>query len=381
MPVALLGRVVIGAAAAPAWLSIVKFIGSEFDSDRNAQLSGLAIAIAMGGAAVAHAPLAAAASSGVGWRVPMLAAGGLSLVLAALLHRAFNRHTERSSGHSGAVGGNGGGGGGGGGGGVSSTPLREVLRLQTALLTVHAGALCTVQLAFAGLWLTPFLQVAYGWSPTAAAGGSSLFLAGFAVGCPVLGRLSDTIGSRQRPALVCAAAGAVACAAIVFVERLPAGAMLGLILALGFSLGHLPLIFTMAKEGAHHSHTGAVCGAVNTAAIMLPGCAQVAVGALLDWHWEGAAGGAGGAGGAGARVYSARAYRVPRRARPVPRLLGGHGPVRVAHQGLSPAEGRRRCRRGCGCGGCGGCGCGCGCCRRWRRGGKRGRDGGRGRGT
>jgi MFS family permease len=46
-------------------------------------------------------------------------------------------------------------------------------------------------LAFGGLWAVPFLQAVYGFERPAAAAIASLLFAGWAVGAPAIGWLSD----------------------------------------------------------------------------------------------------------------------------------------------------------------------------------------------
>jgi MFS family permease len=280
------GRFLIGASAAFSLVGAMCVAGQWFSSDRFAMLSGLAMAAGMAGGVLGQAPLRLAVEAS-DWRTTMLllAAGGIALSLAAW---ATVRDRWRGS---------------GGVGGVLAG-LRVVARHpQTWLIALPGLGTAAPLLGFAGLWGVPFLETAYGLPRTLAATLTSMMIAGFGIGAPLFGWLSDRVGQRRPPVLVGLGLQTVALAALIYVPGLPVLAIGSLCFLTGFLGSSQIVLFALAKEIHPAGVSGTAIGFVNSMVTGAGALFQPLVGLLLDLAWAGHI-------SQGARVYEPEAYRL-----------------------------------------------------------------------
>ena len=279
------GRFLIGASAAFSLVGAMAIAGHWFPANRFAIFSGLAMAMGMAGGIFGQAPLRLAIEAS-DWRTTMLvvAAGGLLLALAAWATvrdrtRGVGGFTEVLSG------------------------LGKVLRhRQTWLIALVGLGTSAPLLAFAGLWGVPFLEAAYGMSRTSAASLTSAFFAGWGIGAPLLGWLSDRIGRRREPLLIGLALKTVALAALIHIPGLSVPALVSLCFLVGlFGSGQI-LCFALVKENHTLALSGTAIGFLNAVITGAGALFQPLVGVLLDTAWTGEIAG-------GARVYQAADYR------------------------------------------------------------------------
>jgi MFS family permease len=281
-----IGRFLVGAAAAFSLVGAMAVAGQWFRPDQFALLSGLAMAMGMAGGVAGQAPLRLGIEAW-GWRACMfvLALGGLALALAAW---AMVRDRWR------------------GGGGLSEAlgGLGKVVsHPQTWLVALVGLGTSGPLLAFAGLWGVPFLETAYGLQRTSAATLTSMVIAGWGVGAPLFGWLSDRIGQRKGPLTAGLLLQTVALALLVHVPGLPIAAVAGLCVLIGFFGSAQIVCFALAKESHPASLSGTAIGFVNAMVTGAGALFQPLVGLVLDLAWTGDM-------ALGSRVYDTEAYRV-----------------------------------------------------------------------
>ena len=190
------------------------------------------MAMGMAGGVFGQAPLRLAIEAS-DWRTTMLllAAGGVAILAVAAWA------TVRDKWH------------GSGGMAVALSGLGKVMRhRQTLLIALTGLGTSAPLLAFAGLWGVPFLETAYGMSRTSAAGVTSAFFAGWGIGAPLFGWLSDRIGRRRDPLLIALALKTVALAALIYVPGLPLSALIALSFLVGLFGSAQILCFALVKE-------------------------------------------------------------------------------------------------------------------------------------
>jgi MFS family permease len=280
------GRFLIGASAAFSLVGAMAVAGQWFRPERFAALSGLAMAGGMAGGMFGQAPLRLAVEAS-DWRAATLALslGGVALGIAAWLSV---RDRWRGSGGRGNV----------------LTGLGTVLgHRQTWLIALAGLGTSAPLLAFASLWGVPFLETAYGLPRTLAATLTSLIFAGWAVGAPLFGWLSDRIGRRQGPLLVGLPSETAALAVLVYVPGLPLGALAGLCFLVGFFGSTQIVCFALVRENHPAALSGTAIGFVNGMITGAGALFQPLVGAILDLAWTGES-------VHGARVYDTGAYRL-----------------------------------------------------------------------
>lgn len=285
LPTVTFGRFLIGASAAFSLTGAMAVAGSWFGPLRFTMLSGFAMALGMAGGVAGQAPLRLAVEAW-DWRTTtlLLAAAGLLLSIALW---ATVRDRERGSGGVGKV----------------FAGFVQVLRSRQTLLAAVAGLGTTAPLlAFAGLWGVPFFGVAYGLDKATAASVTSLMIAGWGVGAPLAGWISDRIGRRCLPLLAGVLLEAAALAALVFVPGLPLAALAILNFLTGAFGSAQICCFALARESNPPALSGTAIGIVNTMVTGGGALFQPLIGLLLDLSWDGRM-------VEGARIYDALAYR------------------------------------------------------------------------
>jgi MFS family permease len=284
-PVAYAARLLIGAGSGVAFLGTLKLAADWLPPARFALAIGLTQAVAMLGAVAGQAPLALAVES-FGWRVLMVGAAVLGLVVGGLIwwatrHPAPAPQATASS-----------------GGGHWRAALANP---QTWFAAAYSGLSSSPMLAFAVLWGVAYLVQAEGMARAQAAAGASMVFIGWAVSAPLLGWLSDRIG-RRKPPMVAGAAGALAgWLLLLYGPDLPWPAQFALLAWIGGTSSAMALSFAVGREANPARVSGMVTGIVNFASIAAGAALQPLIGALLDRRWDGTL-------VDGARVFDAAAY-------------------------------------------------------------------------
>ena len=290
------GRGLVGASVAVAFVACMKLAGHWFPANRFATVTGVSLLTGNLGGVLAGVPLSEAVAS-VGWRAAMLASAGATLMLAAIVWAGVrNDPSERgyaSHAHPEAL------------SATSMSPWRSLKRVMaerdTWLLFFAGGLIAAPVLTFAGLWGVPFLVQVHGLDRSHAAGLTTAMLLGFAFGGPLLGALSDRLGRRKLPYLGAALVHALGWLIFLLVDALSSSMFALLFATIGFSAGGLIIGFAFSREVNHPGAAGTVGGVVNMAVLGFAALQQSAMGWILDHNWQGAT-------IKGARVYDAAAY-------------------------------------------------------------------------
>ena len=173
----------------------------------------------------------------------------------------------------------------------------------TWLLTLAPGGIVGPVLAFSGLWGVPFLTTHYGLSPVKSAALTSTLLVAWGVGGPLLGGISDRIGSRKLLYLGGCVISSIGWALILYIQALPVWLLTALIIIVGFASGAMIIGFVFAKESVPSPLAGTVSGVCNMGVMSGPMLLQPAMGLILDKHWNGVLEN-------GIRIYDLGAYRA-----------------------------------------------------------------------
>jgi len=295
-----LGRLLIGASVAVAFVGMLKLASHWFAPRQFALATGMALFAGIVGAVFAGVPLRLLVNE-FGWRAVMgvsgIVTGALALAIWMVVRDDPVEHGYAShDAHSLPP------------GSEDHPPvlrsIREILGYRNVwLLFFIPGGIVGTLLTFTGLWGVPFLATHYGMTTTKAAAMTSALMVAWAIGGPVFGGLSDRIG-RRKPLYVGALAVLVACwSVILLVPALPESVLLPLMLVAGFCSGNMVIGFAYAKESAPGRLAGTTSGFTNMGVMMGPMILQPAVGWMLDRYWDGSM-------AAGTRTYSLDAYRA-----------------------------------------------------------------------
>lgn len=295
LALALLGRTLIGLGVSVTFIAMLKIIAQSFDERRFATLVGLAMLIGNLGSVLAGAPLSWLAQAS-NWRYIFVALAAVSALLAlacwVLLREPVpstgalqpKRQFDRA---------------------LVVAGLRSVLRNRDTWPTVFVNfGLCGSFFAFAGLWATPFLTQAQGMTRAGAANHLSLYFVGFALGCVLLGVLSDRLGKRKPVLMVSSHLYLLGWMVLLSGWVLPLAASYALFALMGLSTAAFTLTWACVKEVNAPLFSGISTSVTNMAGFFAGAVLQPLVGWVMDRNWQG------GYSSSGVRLFSPENYHA-----------------------------------------------------------------------
>ena len=267
-------RMLMGFGAAFAFVGTLKLISLEFNSERFALLAGITQAMGMLGAMIGQGPIALLYHH-IGWRLVM---SGFSVFFLLLCCSVFlftkeskiASHDPEFSGTTKIL-----------------SALKAVLtNTQNWLNCLFVGFLYAPSACFGEQWGAPFLSVNQNISITAAGHETGIMFIGLAIGCPVLGWISDYFKTR----VIVMRTSAIACfglLTIVIYGNLPPLWTTAFLFAYGFFNGAVVVSYSMASEINSRRFTGIALGIANMASVLIGALMIPAVGFILDSFWDG----------------------------------------------------------------------------------------------
>ncbi len=291
---ALVGRTLIGLGVSVVFISMLKIIAVWFEEHRFASVVGLSMLIGNFGSVLAGSPLSLLAQS-AGWRVVFVGVGIVSLVLGVLAWIVVRDRPQASEAD------------------APAAPTFDRTVILTGLLRVvknratwpaafvNAGISGSF-FAFGGLWAMPFLTQGMGMTRDTASAHLSLYFAGFAVGCLLIGTLSDRM--RRRKPVVVGSALVLALIWPVWLSglALPLVATYLLFGLMGLMTASFTLSWACAKEVNPPALSGMSTSVANMGGFLMGALLQPAVGWVMDQRWTGAMAN-------GVRLYAPEDYR------------------------------------------------------------------------
>ncbi len=184
---------------------------------------------------------------------------------------------------------------------IGEAVRRALHSRQTWLCAIFSMAMIGPMLGFAGLWGVPYMMQVHGLDRTGAAGIASAMFIAWGVASPLIGAISDRIGSRRRVMVAGGAVATLLLAALPFLDAAPVWLLAALILGVGTFGSSYVAGLSLARESNADAISGTVLGLVNTCVIATGAILQPLIGFVLDLNWDGAMAG-------GAPLYSAHAF-------------------------------------------------------------------------
>lgn len=279
--VAAIGRTLVGIGVSVAFIALLKTIAVWFPANRFATLNGVVQFAGNLGAVIAGAPLAWIVTVG-SWRSVFVALGVLSVALGAAAWIVVRDRPEQR--------------------GFPPVHATDVAtRSATAMNTSWQQALTQVLanpktwpgffvnvgiggsfLAFAGLWVVPYLQQVHGMPRNVAAQHGSLMLLGVAIGALIIGALSDRLRNRRDVMRAYTFLYALTWLPWLLHWQLSLAAGYALCLLMGLLIPGFMLSWTVAKEVNRPEHAGMATSVVNVGIFLGAGALQPLVGWVLD---------------------------------------------------------------------------------------------------
>lgn len=245
------GRLLQGAGGVFALLGAAYIAGKNFPASRAATLIGATQMFGMAGGSAGQFLVGPALAAGAPWRALWAGFGvigvGLAAVLLLILPRRRPHEAGRAAGWIGQAG---------------SALLAVFSNPQSILCGLIAGLMFLPTTIFGMVWGVRFLQESHDIPYGFAVMRSAALPAGWIIGCPLLGALSDRIG-RRKPVIFGGAL--VLLAALLLILFAPPGLFppFSLALVAGVASGAAMLPYTVIKEVNQPEYSGTATGVVN----------------------------------------------------------------------------------------------------------------------
>ncbi len=300
--VAQVGRFIIGAGSACAFLSTLKLVSDWFPPKYFAVLSGMTtmIGITTGGYLVGK-PFALFVNA-LGWREAMLWSAVFGILVTLICWLIIKNAPSDAQNHRGTA--------------STSTVLKDLgilVRSKQTWFVALYGCLFYVPVSvFSELWAVPYLMKKYDLDNAAAASISVMLILGKGVGAPGIALLSNYFESRKKVMFYGAFGATIAFVAAIYLP-VSMRVMECLLFFTGACAGAQVICFALNQEINPHEISATSVGFTNTI-VMISGIVfQPLLGALLDCVWDGTLNG----NGSGVRIYSLEAYQTAMLALPL----------------------------------------------------------------
>jgi MFS family permease len=287
-----IGRFLIGAGSACAFLSCLKVAAEWFSPSKFAVMSGMTNMMGTIGGTFGGPPLAWMVNNCGGWRPAMmiLAIVGIGMTLFSWI--MIRDHPAGHKPHH-----------------PHELPLKKSIAVlirnpQVWLIALFGSLMWLPIAAFAELWGVPYLMHTYSIDNEFAALATSMIFIGFAIGSPITAWISDRYQSRLFSMNMSSICLFVIFSTIVFGPSIPLPLMFALLFTAGICNGGQVLAFACVKEISPKRVSGTAVGFTNAIVMMSGVIFQPLLGELLDWCWDGTLG------AGGVRVYSETAYQT-----------------------------------------------------------------------
>ena len=278
--VASLGRVLIGVGGAFSMVGTMKLITIWFERRHFALISGLMMTAAMLGAIFGQGPLAELVRV-FKWRESMLILSGAGLVLAGVFGCLLgDKKDELVTESSKNI--------------INNSENLNVFKSfidvmknkQSWLVSIYSGLAFCPGYCVCRLVGTPFLMESYGISKTIVASLVSLIFAGFAIGSPLAGWLSERHFSRKGVMTIGTSLSLVSLVLIIYVPGIPIWGLAALLFIFGFFTGFFFVSFASMQAISQQRASGTAIGFINMFNALCGALCDPLIGYLLDLGWN-----------------------------------------------------------------------------------------------
>lgn len=267
-----IGRTLIGAGSACAYISCMKIASEWFHSSKFAMIAGVSMMMGTFGGIFGGKPFAYLANS-QGWRHAMLLAASIGIVVMIVSWLVVRDRPEGKPKliHSENL----------------FDGLKEIIaKPQNWLIGLYGLVMYLPLSAFAELWGVPYLMQRFSVNNEQASYGTLMVFVGYAVGCALSAWLSDKWSSRKRVMSVSVTGTFFGFIAVLYLPT-DYTTTLGLLFVTGAVSGLSILYFAAAKESNSSAISATIVGFTN-ALVMVSGLVfQPLLGALIDYSWDG----------------------------------------------------------------------------------------------
>ncbi|MBN2689433.1 MAG: MFS transporter [Gammaproteobacteria bacterium] len=304
---AAIGRFLIGFGSAFAFVAVLKLAAVWLPKHHFALFTGFATALGMLGAMVGDVELTHLVRT-IGWKLTLNVGTVLGFVLVPIIWLVVRNKPRTNAQNDVAVNAN-----------YKETILGlwEIIKNPQMWIIGLIGCMLYLSLTVvAEMWGIPFLKSVYHLNADLAASSCAMVFAGWLIGAPINGWLSDATGSRRLPLFL---GGIFAAATIAFIifdsSYLSVDSVRALLFMFGFFSSVEIVCFALGREN-NPTRVAATAVSFTNLLIMLGGMVfQPLLGEILDVTWRGRFVG-------GVRVYSAHNFEIAFYFIPIALLFG-----------------------------------------------------------
>lgn len=274
---AALGRFLIGIGSAFSFIGVLVLTSRWFPASQFALLAGIAQLMSSIGAMFGEMPLASLIEA-VGWRQASFILALVGLLLALLLAWVIRDYPYQPTQT------------------IAKRPIRDEWRrliqvcgrTYTWVIGIYSCAIWTPIAVFAALWGVPYLQQKFQISVIEASGLCSMIWLGIGIGSPLLGWLSDKVGSRRFALVTSSILGLVATLLLLYAPSVTLSWMYLILFILGLGAGGQTVSFAVVKDNNPAELVGTASGFNNLFVLIGGAVFQPLVGVFLhrsgDWQ-------------------------------------------------------------------------------------------------
>ncbi len=276
--IAEIGRFVTGAAAAFCLLSCLRLATRWFSPRHMALVVGIIVTIAMLGGMVAQTPLTLLTDH-FGWRIALMIDGSAGILMLAAIFFIVQDYPE--------------------GAGPWFARQRQALtelgfwkslgralsNLQNWLAGFYTSVLNLPIFLLGAIWGSLYLVQIHHLSRPEASYITSMIFVGTIIGSTVIGWISDRVGQRKLPMLICALCSLLVMLLIIYLPQLSLAMGMVLFFSLGFFTSGQIISYPLIAESNPPTLTATASGLASTL-IMAGGISQPFFGWLMGIHWD-----------------------------------------------------------------------------------------------
>lgn len=275
LPLASIGRLLMGAGSACAFIGTLKLATLWFPPQKVGKVIGFTMVLGTIGATSGGAPLAFLLEH-IGWRASLFLMSGLGVVLALTMWFVIRDKNAPS---------------------LPEVPLPTACNLWKGLsqllttpqfwfIASYSSLMYVPLSAFADLWGVPYLSAVYNLERKISASAIAMIFFGIAIASPITTYLSDYFQTRRYPMIISAISSIILYIIIIFVPvSLPI--MYWLLFLTGVSFTGQLLGFAAICEIIPSSMSGLTLGLTNMTVMLSGVIFQPLIGLALDKAWNG----------------------------------------------------------------------------------------------